>query len=179
MPRLAAILCVMLAALILTSESASAWWLAEVGLSQHSLVIGHMNECGRVVWNESETPEAVVVWESVEPPGDHFACLADLRTEQTTVPLAQPLAGRHVEGGARPAPFRPLCVKYGVGHPCPIVPRLEGLSPEDARFLLAARGLRATFRIVGHHSGLAHVVRESPLVGAALRGRVLRVEVVE
>lgn len=177
MRRLFGIVLVVLAVALVTAGSASAWWLAQVGADERSLVIGHTNECGRVVWNHTETAQAVVVWESVEIGSG--ICPAIFSLEQTVVALSQPLAGRHVEGGAKAYPARLLCRKFGANHSCPDVPRLTGLSAADARFLLAGRRLRASFQVVGHTAGLARVTSQTPAAGAELKGRTLQVKVLE
>jgi hypothetical protein len=152
--------------LALLCQTAGAWWLVQVGRHERSLIIGHTNACGQVIWHHTETPRMVVIWESVEPPRGNLTCPAILRISQITIPLSRPLAGRHVEGGSRAYIGWPPCRRGKAGPFCPKVSRLTGLSPADASFLLSGRGLHSVVRVAGRTAGLARVVSQSPAAAA-------------
>jgi len=113
-----------------------------------------------------------------KPFGGTGACTLNYFIVTATIPLSRSLDGRHVEGAD------PSGTGYGAyrlrprGGSYPIVPRLVGLGPPDAKFPLAGSRLRAVVHVIGHTRGLARVVSESPLTGSRdPKDRIVRINV--
>jgi hypothetical protein len=152
------------------------WWLIEVGPAERSLEIAYESGgCeGPGTPRAVQSRFAVTVSVSNEKPLGAVICPAILRLGRVSVDLSRPLAGRHVEGASRanPGPFLP-------GGQVPAVPRLIGLTPGDARFLLAGLRLRGSVRVVGTARGLARVVSQAPAADTPVpSNRLVRVNVV-
>jgi hypothetical protein len=156
------------AASLLTAPAAGGWSLVQVGPHERSLEIiqdrGACESLTESVFQESSFVRITITATRLAlPPGS--ACPAILYIGRYAVPLSRPLAGRHIEGAERPSrgqgPYSPT--KNGSSYP--VVPRLIGLSPPDARYVLSGLGLHAVVRVVGQVPGLARVVSEVPVAG--------------
>ena len=85
------------------------------------------------------------------------------RIGRVSVALSRPLAGRHLQGGsAASGLWGPFLPGAGEGSRIPAVPRIVGLAPADARFLLAGLQLRVSMHVIGPAPGLPRVVSQSP-----------------
>lgn len=106
----------------------------------------------------------------VFPPGTVVSCPAPHKTF-LTVPLARPLAGRHIRG--RQTAFG------GEGGESPqVVPRLIGFAPRDAYRALALRYLRGRVLLVSPLRALPRVVAQDPATGAVVvRNTIVRLRV--
>jgi hypothetical protein len=154
------------------------WWLIEVGPAERSLEIAYeFGGCeGPGTPRAVQSRFAVTVSVSNEKPLGTVICPAILGIGRVSIDLSRPLAGRHVEGGSRANPIRGPFVPGGQ---VPAVPRLIGLTPGDARFLLAGLRLRGSLRVVGTARGMARVVSQSPSADTLVpSNRLVRVNVV-
>lgn len=152
---------IVLVAAALSVPSVYAWQLIEVGPDERSVEI-EFNTGGcegpggsaQVV----ESPLAVGISLAPHRSSAGLNCVSILYDNRLIVPLAAPLEGRHVQGGSLPYSDAPWDQR---------TPRLIGLSPSDAQFLLSGRHLRTTLRPVGRTRGLAHVASQTPAPGAS------------
>jgi hypothetical protein len=157
--------------LCLGCVNAGAWSLYQVGAEERSLeIVDGFGACEAVeppTVRESSREVAVSLSVNSAPPGT--ICPSIYYFGRSMVRLASPLAGRHVRGasgsGALPS-----------GNP--IVPRLVGLSPSDAHFVLAGSRIRATTRHARRVPGLPRVIGQSPSAGLPVpAGRVVRLRI--
>jgi hypothetical protein len=161
---------ILTAAIVLGSPAASAgaWWkLIQVGPHERSLEIKYDVGCERVAVHKVENRRRVAIWISRRPDvstGNHV-CDAKEDTRTAKIRLSRPLAGRRVEGSQKieseEGPYRPA--RNGTSYP--VVPRLTGLAPSDAKILLRGLRLHAAFREVGRSTGLPRVGSQSPAPG--------------
>ena len=157
-----------LVALLAMAPSAGAWSLVQVGAHERSLEIiqdrGACESLNESVVQSSSFVRITITATSTLRPGSF--CIDLLYIGRYAVPLSRPLAGRHIAGAERPSrgqgPYSP--VKSGSSYP--VVPRLVGLSPPDARYVLGGLGLHAVMRVASRVPGRPRVVSESPAAGA-------------
>jgi hypothetical protein len=173
-----------LAVSLLTAPSAGAWSLVQVGPHERSLeIIQGRGACESldesVVQTSSFVRVTITATPATRPPGSPAViCRAILYVRRYAVKLTRPLAGRHIEGAERPSvvagPYSPT--RNGSAYP--VVPRLIGLSPADARFVLGGLRLHAMVRVTGRVAGRARVVSQLPAVGSRdPADRIVRLDV--
>jgi hypothetical protein len=165
-----------------TRSVSDPWRLIEVGPAERSLEIAYeFGGCeGPGTPRAVQSRLAVAVSVPNEEPLGAVICPAIARIGRVSIDLSGPLAGRHVQGGTRAngisGPFVSGVEEGGRG---PAVPRVVGLAPQDARFLLAGLRLRPSVSVVGAVRGLARVVSQSPAADAPVpRNRLVRLNVV-
>ncbi len=172
-----------LIALLANVPSADAWRLVQVGPHERSLeIVEEYGACDSL--NESVDQGAsfvritITATHAVLPPGS--GCPDILYFHRYAVSLSQPLAGRHIEGGEPPTVERGPYLQTKNGTIYPLVPRLIGLSPADARSVLRGLHLHAEVRVVRRVAGVARVVSESPAAGKRVPAdRLVRVDVAQ
>jgi hypothetical protein len=162
------------------AASAAAWEFVEVGPRERSLEIRYSRgACETATVHHQQTSRTVTI--SVSYMREHLTgsetCPMILYIKTLEVPLSRPLAGRRVEGetntGLR-GPYSPT--RNGTSHP--VVPRLTGLAPADAKILLRGLRLHAAVHVIDQASGLPRVVSQAPAPGARdPTKRVVRVNV--
>ena len=173
---------ILTAAIVLGSPiaSAGAWGLVQVGPQERSLEIRYVaGACETTALHDSQDSRMVaisILYRPIKAP--HGVCPAIALVKTAIVRLSAPLAGRHVEGGARIASsFGPHAgPRDGTRHP--VVPSLIGLAPPDAKFVLHGLRLHAILHMIGKSTRLARVVSQSPVPGVLdPKNRVVRVNV--
>jgi hypothetical protein len=169
----------MLLALAFGCRSASAWELVQIGQKERSLEISYdLGACERTAVHNAQNRQTVAISVTSELVDGDGVCPAILYRRRITIALAAPLAGRHVEGGQQPLPEAGPRISLRDESRFPVVPRLSGLAPQDAAFLLGGLGLHAVVHVVGGTGGYPRVVSQSPAPGVRdPKSRDVRVDV--
>lgn len=163
-----------------TETVSDPWWLIEVGPAARSLEIGYeFGGCTgpgtpRAVQSRLTVAVSVLSQEALVGVCPAIAAIGHL-----SVALSAPLGGRHLKGGTAgngmTGPFLPGTGQVGGTL---AVPRLVGLAPSDASFLLAGLQLRASMHVIGREHGLPRVISQSPAPDSPIPGdRLVRVTV--
>jgi hypothetical protein len=166
MRRTAWVVGTVLVTLALSCASAAAWGLVQVGPHERSLEIRYgAGACERTAVHNVQNRRMVAISISREVFGGDLPCPAILFIKTVKIRLFRPLAGRHVEGGRR---LGLTAGGYGPtrnGTSYPVVPRLIGLAPLDAKFLLGGLRLHAVIHVIGRTRGRPRVASQSPAAG--------------
>lgn len=174
---------ILAAALVLGSPAAaSAWKLIQVGPQERSLEIKYSFGCETTAVHKVQNRRvvAISILRKPEVLTGNGVCPAKENVSTLKIRLSRPLAGRRVEGAQK------IELQDGpYSHPrngtsYPVMPRLTGLAPPDAKFLLSGLHLHAAFRVVGKSTGLPRVVSQSPAPRVRdPKNRVVRVNILD
>jgi hypothetical protein len=161
----------MLVTLAFGCATAHAWSLVQVGPHERSLEITYgQGACETLAAHSDQGPRMVAISVSVERAAGDEPCPAILLIRTVTIVLSEPLAGRHVQGSAGPAEDR-LRLR-------PSVPRLVGLAPPDAKFVLSGLRLHAVLHVAARTHGLPRVVSQSPAAGTRVpKNKLVRINI--
>jgi len=168
------------AAIIFGSPAASvgAWELLQVGPHERSLeIIYSQGACERTALHSVQNQRMVAVSVSGEEFTGGKPCPTVAFVYIARIQLDKPLGGRHVQGGRVESYVGPFLGPRGGLH-YQSVPRLAGLAPSDAKFLLGRLHMHAAVHVVGSSPRLARVVSQSPAPGVRdPKNRVVRIDV--
>lgn len=168
-------------AMLAFCPTAGAWELVQVGPHERLLEITyHFGACETTSVQKVQSRRRIEISVSSQQEvlTGNESCPAIEYRRTLRIALTRPLDGRPVEGGERGNVEDGPYVGPGDGTRYPAVPRLTGLSPGDAKFLLRGLRLNAVVHVVGETSGLPRVVSQSPAAGTRdPKNRIIRVSV--
>jgi hypothetical protein len=151
----------MLVTLAFGCATAHAWSLVQVGPHERSLEITYgQGACETLAAHSDQGPRMVAISVSVERAAGDEPCPAILLIRAVTI----------VQGSAGPAEDR-----LGLR---PSVPRLVGLAPPDAKFVLSGLRLHAVLHVAARTHGLPRVVSQSPAAGTRVpKNKLVRINI--